>query len=420
MKGFLFGLLLFAGVPSCMQSQTTTSDLHVPQGVQQIVQLNIRPQVWADSVYAALDINQRIAQLIMMAAYSNKGKEHQEMVVRWVNENQIGGLIWMQGSPSRQWQFSQSLQKKSKIPLLYAMDAEWGLSMRLDSTVKYPRQMTLGALQNTRLIYEFGKRMAYECKRMGVHVSFSPVLDVNNNPKNPVIGNRSFSSDPQRVMACATAYMQGLQDNGVLATGKHFPGHGDTDTDSHTGLPVISYSRNRLDSLELVPFKALVKEGIGSLMIAHLNLPQLDNTPFIPSTLSRPIVTGILRNEWQYDGLLFTDALNMSGVRSHFKPGQIEVKALQAGNDVLLFSENPKLAIDCIREALENGTLSMPEFELHCKRVLKTKYRYIISQPNPDENDLVNDLNSAEAKDLNQTLYEQSLTLIKKIGRAHV
>ena len=267
MKGFLFGLLLFAGVPSCILSQTTTSDLHVPQGVQQIVQLNIRPQVWADSVYAALDINQRIAQLIMMAAYSNKGKEHQEMVVRWVNENQIGGLIWMQGSPSRQWQFSQSLQKKSKIPLLYAMDAEWGLSMRLDSTVKYPRQMTLGALQNTRLIYEFGKRMAYECKRMGVHVSFSPVLDVNNNPKNPVIGNRSFSSDPQRVMACATAYMQGLQDNGVLATGKHFPGHGDTDTDSHTGLPVISYSRNRLDSLELVPFKALVKEGIGSLMI---------------------------------------------------------------------------------------------------------------------------------------------------------
>lgn len=415
MRSFLlFGFFVFfLGLTFNCVSQVQPTSINIPKGIKHALQVHQRAKIWADSVFNTLNADERIGQLLMMAAYSNKGKEHRQQVERWVTETKIGGLIWMQGSPSKQLEFSQALQVQAKVPLLYAMDAEWGLSMRLDSTIKYPRQMTLGAIQNHQLIYEFGTRMAYECRRMGIHVSFSPVLDINNNPKNPVIGTRSFGSDPQLVIDCGAAYMRGLQEHGVLATGKHFPGHGDTETDSHTGLPVIPYSKNRLDSLELKPFKALVEQGIGSLMIAHLHLPKLDATPFLPSTLSRTIVTGILRNEWNYAGLLFTDALNMSGVRAHFKPGEIEVMALRAGNDILLFSENPKQAIEHIKSALQQGVLLQEELDAHCKRVLEVKYKYCILKPQTEITDLDADLNSADAKDLNSTLYEHALTLLK-------
>ncbi|MGB0424856.1 MAG: glycoside hydrolase family 3 protein, partial [Flavobacteriales bacterium] len=286
---------------------------------------------WADSVLVNLSLEEKIGQLFMVAAYSNRDEQHSLEIEQLIKENHIGGLIFMQGGPIRQANLTNRYQKASKTPLLMAMDAEWGLAMRLDSTIKYPRQMSLGAAGSEELAYSYGKEMARQLKRLGVHVSFAPVVDVNNNAKNPVIGSRSFGEDRELVSDLGIACMKGLQDGGVLANAKHFPGHGDTDKDSHQTLPVITHSRARLDSIELYPFKKMISQGLGSMMIAHLNIPALDSET---STLSSKIVTDLLRNDLAFDGLIFTDALNMNGVASYYEPGEVDLKALLAGNDI--------------------------------------------------------------------------------------
>ena len=270
--------------------------------------------LWVDSVMASLTPEQRIGQLFMVAAYSNRGEAHQAAITRLVEQQGIGGLIFFQGGPLRQARQTNHYQSKAKVPLLIAMDAEWGLAMRLDSTVRYPRQMTLGAIRDNNLIYNMGADIAEQCRRLGVHVNFAPVVDVNNNPQKPVINTRSFGEDKQNVARKGIAYMKGLQDNGVMANAKHFPGHGDTDSDSHKTLPVIRHPQNRLRALELYPFRQLINEGLGSMMVAHLYIPALDSTPNMASTLSAPIVTDLLRDEMGFKGLIFTDALNMKGV----------------------------------------------------------------------------------------------------------
>ena len=370
--------------------------------------------LWVDSVMASLTPEQRIGQLFMVAAYSNRGEAHQAAITRLVEQQGIGGLIFFQGGPLRQARQTNHYQSKAKVPLLIAMDAEWGLAMRLDSTVRYPRQMTLGAIRDNNLIYNMGAAIAEQCRRLGVHVNFAPVVDVNNNPQNPVINTRSFGEDKQNVARKGIAYMKGLQDNGVMANAKHFPGHGDTDSDSHKTLPVIRHPQNRLRALELYPFRQLINEGLGSMMVAHLYIPALDSTPNMASTLSAPIVTDLLRDEMGFKGLIFTDALNMKGVSSFYKPGEVDLKALLAGNDVLLFAQDVPVAIDLIQKAIAAGQITQEEIDRRCKKIIAAKQWAGLDQYQPvaTEN-LHQDLNDPKYEVTLRKLVQSSLTVVK-------
>ncbi len=369
---------------------------------------------WADSVLKTLTAEERIAQLFMVAAYSNKDKTHLKEIKKLVKEYKIGGLIFFQGGPVRQAQLTNQYQALSKVPLFIAMDAEWGLAMRLDSTVRFPRQMTLGAIQNDSLIYSMGVEIARECKRLGMQINFAPVVDINNNPLNPVIGTRSFGENKYNVTSKALMYMKGMQDNGVLANAKHFPGHGDTDSDSHKTLPTITSSRGRLDTLELYPFKQLIAEGLGSMMVAHLSIPALDTTPNQPSTLTKRIVTGLLKDTLGFKGLVFTDALNMKGVSKFYKPGEVDLKALLAGNDVLLFPEDVPTAIKKIREAIDSGLVSQEEIDKRCLKILMAKqWAGLNWYGKIKTKNLYKELNTVNAEVINRKLTEASLTLLQ-------
>ena len=289
---------------------------------------------WVDKTMKSLSPDERIAQLFMVAAYSNKDQVHVKSITKLVENYKIGGLIFFQGGPVRQAKLTNEYQSKSKVPLMIAMDAEWGLAMRLDSTITYPRQMALGALQDDLPIYNMGKYLAQQCKRLGVHVNFAPVIDINNNPNNPVINSRSFGENKELVAQKGIAYMKGMQDENIIACGKHFPGHGDTDKDSHKALPVINHSKERLTEVELYPFRELINAGLGSMMVAHLSVPALDYGKAKATTLSHEVVTDLLKDEMGFKGLVFTDALNMKGVSAYYKPGEVDLLALLAGNDV--------------------------------------------------------------------------------------
>jgi beta-N-acetylhexosaminidase len=371
---------------------------------------------WVDSVFATLTPDEKIAQLIMVAAWSNRGADHEQEILKIIREHKIGGLIFFQGGPVRQTRQINRYQAASKVPLLMAMDAEWGLGMRLDSTISYPYQMTLGAISDDNLIYEMGAEIGRQMKRTGLHVNFAPVADINNNPANPVINFRSFGEDKQNVTRKAIAYMRGLQDHGILATAKHFPGHGDTDTDSHHALPQIDHSRQRLDTLELYPFREMIKAGIGGIMIAHLNVKALDPSG-VPSTLSRPIVTGLLRNELGFRGLIVTDAMNMKGVTASNPPGIVDRDAILAGNDLLEFTEDVSRAIREIRTALNKGIISQQEIDARCRKILAIKYWAGLNKKKfVDEKDIVNDLNTPRAKLLNRDLLQAAITVLKNEG----
>lgn len=369
---------------------------------------------WVDSLMQVLSPDERIAQLFMVAAYSNKDEAHKQAILKLVTEYKIGGLIFMQGGPVRQAQLCNLYQSKSKVPLMIAIDGEWGLAMRLDSTVKYPRQMTLGAIQNDTLIYLMGAEIARQCRRLGIHVNFAPVVDVNNNPLNPVISNRSFGEDKELVSRKALAYMRGMQDNKVLANAKHFPGHGDTDSDSHKTLPIIKHSLNRIDSLELYPFKKLFEQGLGSIMVAHLYIPALDTTTNLASTLSPKVVNGLLKDSLGFKGLIFTDALNMKGVSKFYKPGYVDVKAILAGNDVLLFSEDVPTAMMEIKKAIANGEISQEQIDERCRKILMAKKWLGLDNYKPIKiENLHKDLNTTYAELINRKLSEAAITLLK-------
>lgn len=368
---------------------------------------------WADSIFDSLSTDERIAQLLMVAAYSNKDEAHVNEIKKLVGEYKIGGLIFMQGTPEKEVELTNTYQSLARVPLMIAIDGEWGLPMRLQNTFKFPKQMTLGAIQHDSLIYQMGKEMAAHCKRIGIHVNFAPVVDVNNNPNNPIINYRSFGENRENVARKGIAYMKGMQDNGVLACAKHFPGHGDTDADSHKSLPIINHNLNRLDSIEFYPFKRLIKEGLGSMMVAHLYIPALDSTKNVATTLSKKVVTGLLKEEMGFKGLIFTDALNMKGVSSYYKPGVVDVKALIAGNDILLFSEDVPTAIKEIKKAIANGEISQEEIDKRCKKVLYTKEWLGVNKKTISKDNLNKDLNPLSSKVTNRLLFENALTLVK-------
>ena len=369
---------------------------------------------WVDSVYASLNADERLAQLFMVAAWSNKDMKQVRQIDSLITKYNIGGLIFMQGGPVRQTKLANYYQTRAKTPLLMSIDGEFGLAMRLDSTTQYPRQMTLAAMQNDSMIYYMGRQIARECKAVGIHVNFAPVADVNNNPNNPVISMRSFGEDKTAVAKKSYLYMKGLQDEHVLACAKHFPGHGDTDKDSHKTLPIVPYSLERLDTLELFPFKYLFERGLGSIMVAHLFIPQLDTTKNLPSTLSKNIVQKLLKERMQFKGLVFTDALNMKGAADYNKPGMLDTKALIAGNDMLLFSEDVPKAFEEIKKAIANNEITQEEIDARCKKILKVKFWCGLANNKFSPTRLLSDeINTNASIVLNTKLYESAITLLQ-------
>jgi beta-glucosidase-like glycosyl hydrolase/CubicO group peptidase (beta-lactamase class C family) len=370
---------------------------------------------WVTDVYDNMSIDQKLGQLFMIRAYSKGNQEHEAHIEKLIKEEFVGGLCFFQGSPSKQLELTNRYQSISQIPLLISIDAEWGLGMRLKSqAISFPHQLTLGALKDNKEIYQFGLEVADQLKRLGIHMNFAPVVDINSNPENPVINNRSFGEDRQNVTGKSFAYMRGMQDGGILACAKHFPGHGDTDTDSHYDLPLVSHSLTRLDSLEMFPFKVLAQHGMASVMIAHLSVPALDSQPNLPSTLSKKIVTDILKEKMDFKGLVVTDALDMNGVTKFHKKGELEAKALEAGNDILLLSEQVALAKQFIKLYIDEGRIDPNEIENSVKKILHAKYRLgLYIRPQLDPSNLKDDLFSSRALGLNARLYENAITLVR-------
>ncbi len=369
---------------------------------------------WVDSIYNQLSFEEKVGQLFMVAAYSNKDASHIAEIEKLVSEYKVGGLIFFQGGPNRQAKLTNRYQAKAKVPLFIGIDAEWGLSMRLDSTYRYPFNMTLGAIQDLKLIEKVGENMAKESKRMGVHFNFAPVLDINTNPKNPIIGFRSFGENKVNVTEKAIALMQGVQSQGVFSTGKHFPGHGDTATDSHYTLPTINATKEHLDKVELYPYKRMIDEGMVSVMVAHLNVPSLEFRDGHPSSLSYNVVTNLLKQEMGFDGLIFTDALNMKGASNFKKPGEIDLEALLAGNDVLLFAENVPVAVEKICMAYQDSLLSEERLAYSVKKILRYKFKAGLNSYKPiDLTNLFKDLNAIPKDALQYELYENIVTVLK-------
>jgi len=369
---------------------------------------------WADSIYGNMSLQEKVGQLFMVDIYSSDPKAKVDKVKNLIRDQYIGGVIFSKGGPKQQAKMNNEFQELAKVPLMIAMDAEWGLSMRLDSTFAYPWNMTLGAIQDNRIIEKVGKRIGEHTKRLGMHINFAPVVDINTNPKNPIIGNRSFGEDKNNVTEKSIAFMKGMQSAGVMANAKHFPGHGDTDTDSHHTLPTISFTKERLDSVELYPYRQLIQEGLGSVMVAHLNVPALEDRPGYPSSISENIVTNILKRELGFNGLIFTDALSMKGASNFKQPGEIDLAAFQAGNDVLLISENIPKAHQLLVDAFREGTITEERLEHSVKKILYAKYKLGLQNYQPvDDNYIVEELNTVWDDALYEEAMENALTVLK-------
>lgn len=369
---------------------------------------------WVDQTYKKLSQDEKLGQLFIVALYTNRGEDEIEKVRSIVSKDKIGGLILMQDDAAREINLVNEFQQKSKIPLMIGMDAEWGVFQRIPAAHKYPWAMTLGAIQDKELIKQMAAKIAEDCHRMGINWDFAPVVDVNTNPNNPIIGNRSFGSEVNNVVNSALSYAQGLQNSNILAAIKHFPGHGDTSTDSHLDLPVVSHNLERLNSIEIAPFKALMDKGIGGVMVAHLYVPALEPAKGIPASVSKNIVTGLLKDKLGYKGLIITDALNMGAVANKYKPGELDAMAFQAGNDIMLFSQGVAEGKKLIQKAIENGEIPQSRVEESVKKILLTKYFLGLDKYTPKNPENINsDLNNDSHKTLVQNLYANAITLLK-------
>ncbi|MCS4305274.1 MULTISPECIES: glycoside hydrolase family 3 protein [unclassified Chryseobacterium] len=377
-----------------------------------------KAQQWVEKTYKNLSQDEKLGQLFIVALYTNKGEDYINQVRNIVANDKIGGLILMQDDAAREINLVNEFQQKSKVPLMIGMDAEWGLFQRIATAHKFPWAMTLGAIQDKNLVYQMSAKIAEDCHRMGINWDFAPVVDVNTNPNNPIIGNRSFGSEVDNVISSALSYSNGLQDNNILAAIKHFPGHGDTNTDSHLDLPVVSHNMERLNSIELAPFKALMDKGIGGVMVAHLYVPSLESGKGIPASVSKNIITGLLKDKLGYKGLIITDALNMGAVANKYKPGELDAMAFKAGNDIMLFSQGVSEGKKLIQKAIDNKEIPQSRVEESVKKILLTKYFLGLTQYTPKNPENINaDLNNDSHKTLVQNLYSNALTLIKNNQR---
>lgn len=368
--------------------------------------------VWVDSTLNRMSLDQKIGQLLIIAAYSNQNDNYENELEKQIRKYHIGGLIFFQGDPVKQVQLTNRYQQAAECPLFIGMDAEHGIGWRLKTAMEFPKMLIEGALRNDSLIYQLGAAIANHCHELGVHINFAPVVDINSNPSNPIIGMRSFGEQREEITRKAILYMQGSLSRNVLPVAKHFPGHGDTDSDSHHTLPVITHSRTHLDSIELYPYRRMISAEIPAIMTSHLEVIALDSS--CPASLSPAIINGILKEELGFRGLCFTDAMNMKGVTQHTSPGEAEVKALLAGNDVLLFPENPAKAVASIRQAIRDSILSEELINQKCRKILLAKYRYVLPNIYPSQTPgLWSRINTSEDFALKQNLYKSAVTLVK-------
>ncbi len=361
---------------------------------------------WVKGAYNKMSLEERIGQLFMVSIASNQDQASTDRIKKLVKEQGIGGVIFLAGGPVQQAKLTNEYQSESKIPLLIGSDAEWGMAMRLDSTYAFPWNMTLGAIQDNSLVEKVGYQIGKHAKRLGVHINFAPDLDVNNNPQNPIIGNRSFGEDPVNVAEKGIAFVKGMEQAGILSCGKHFPGHGNTATDSHKALPIINSTREQLDSVELFPFKKVIEKGLSSMMIAHLDVPSLENREGYPSSLSNDIVYQLLQDEMDFKGLVFTDALNMKAVSQFAPDGEVELQAFLAGNDMLLMPINVLEAKKKLIEAYNTGVISEERLAHSVQKILMAKYKAGLHNYRPvDLENLYEDLNGIE----NDLVYEEAI-----------
>lgn len=376
---------------------------------------DVEKQVWVDSILQSMTLEEKIGQVFTIRAFSKNDASHIQKVKNQIKKYKVGGACFFQGSPSKQVRLVNEYQGLSKIPLLVSIDGEWGLGMRFPKeAISFPKQLTIGAINNHQLIYLMGKEIGRQCKLTGINLNFAPDVDVNNNADNPVINVRSFGEDRHNVAAKAYAYMKGLQDAGIMACAKHFPGHGDTGTDSHFELPVIPHNRQRLDSIELFPFKMMIKQGISSIMVAHLQVPALDNRPNRPTTVSERVSTDLLRKEMGFDGLIFTDGMEMKAITKHFPPGEADVAAFVAGNDIILLPENLEKGIAQFKTAIADGTITMERLEASVKRILKAKYDLglHLSKGKVSTNNIKYEVNHPQASVIKSQIYQHAITLV--------
>ncbi len=406
MRSILFALFIIFSIKSFSQQKNLTNENKAKR--------------WADSVFNTLTNDEQIAQLMVvrLSTIDNKTKVvtfFDEQVSNLVKQYNIGGVCLFQGSPVKQATVLNTLQAMAKTPILMCIDAEWGVGMRMtDSVLPLPKQMMLGAMKDAAIVYKYGQIVAEQCKRAGIQVNYAPVVDVNNNPNNPVINDRSFGEDKYKVARFGIQYMKGMQDFGVMACAKHFPGHGDVAVDSHYDLPVINKTMAQLDSLELYPFQQIFKAGISSVMVAHLYIPAIDSTPNRATSLSPKNINGLMRNELGYQGLTFTDALEMQGVKKYFPDGEASVQSIIAGNDMLCLPGDVPQSIAKIKEAIEAKKISWADIEMHCKKVLMAKYQYGLASLQPINTDnLTADLNS-KVPAMSRLVAENAITLLAK------
>ncbi|EMY81398.1 beta-N-acetylglucosaminidase, putative [Psychroflexus gondwanensis ACAM 44] len=374
----------------------------------------IAQRQWVDSIYSNLSLEEKIGQLFMIDVFTSRSDSELESLESLIKSNHVGGVIFSKGNPYRQAQLTNKIQTENKIPLLVGMDAEWGLAMRLDSTYAFPWNMTLGAIQDTSIVRKVGQQIGKHSKRLGVHINFAPVADINTNPKNPIIGNRSFGETKDIVISHSVALMKGMHEAGILSSAKHFPGHGDTEQDSHKTLPSIGFSEKRIRDIELKPFQALIDEGVSSVMVAHLNIPSLESQKNLPSSLSSKIVSDLLKEELGFNGLIITDALNMKGVSNSSTPGEVDMQAFKAGSDILLISEDIPKAINIIKEAVLKGDITNKRLAASVKKILYAKYKVGLNSFKPIETDqLTEELNSEENDAVYQEAIQNATTVIK-------
>lgn len=371
---------------------------------------------WVDSLMAAMTPDERIGQLIMMdlSGKLKPGDALLNKLERDIDSCHYGGVIMFYGGPARQVALVNRLQARSRVPLMIAQDGEWGLSMRLDSVPKFPRNLALGAISDDGIIYELGAEISRECRRVGVNMDFMPSVDIYDNPANTVIANRSFGSNPKNVARKGCAMMQGMMQNHVFTTAKHFPGHGNTDVDSHEALPVINNTKARLDTFELVPFRHLINNGAPGVMVGHLFIPSLEkNGDKVPSSISKNVIDGILKNELGFKGLVFTDALAMKGVSGSFEGGEVAVRAFEAGVDMLLMPPDGVTAYKALVNARDAGRISQDEIDRRCRKILMAKFEMGLNdyQPISVEN-IYEELNTEYAAALERKIFEHAVTLV--------
>jgi beta-glucosidase-like glycosyl hydrolase len=395
MKKIVLSSLLFVGIFTTIQAQKMSE------------------KKWVRKQFSALKLNEKIGQLMVIRAHSNWSQNKIDSISALIQQYNVGGLCFFQGGPIRQAMQTNAYQSVAKTPLFIAIDAEWGIGMRLDSVESFPRQLSMGAFASSDLVYQMGAAIADQCKRLGIQINYGPVIDINNNPSNPVINDRSFGQSKSKVIQQGVAYMKGMQDNGIMATAKHFPGHGDVNVDSHFDLPVINKSRAALDTLELEPFKALINAGIESIMVAHLSVPAIDDRPKYATSISPKAVNGLLKKELGFKGISVTDAMDMKAIANYFPQGEANVQALLAGNDMLCLPGEVGQSIDKVREAVKERRIKRSEINTRVKKILVAKYKYGLDVSKQiDTTNIIADLNQSVGI-INAAMAQQSLTFLR-------